>query len=187
MARKSNYKNRLKEALDAVLREFTTSVITEARRNLSNEGKASGRLGNSLDARYKVMPNSIFLEFSMEDYGMYVDRGVNPSGNPQHKKGTDIDPLTDDRPFSFGAYQPPAKRMVKNLADWLETSGGATFKSASQKQQAGYTLAMYMREKGIEATLFFTKPYRKYYQQLPQDIMTKFGFTIEEIYNYTIR
>jgi len=173
------------KVFNEILADFTTSVISDARQNLVNEGKGGSNLANSIDGRIKVMKNSVLVEFEMEDYGFYVDRGVKPSGGQQYQGG-DFDPMSDEEPFAFGTYQPPAKRMVKNLGNWME-SKGRTFDSQGDKHRAAFSLALYIRETGIPKTLFFTEAYRKHFNKLPQALIDKFGFEIDKLYNFLIK
>jgi hypothetical protein len=38
-------------------------------------------------------------------------------------------------------------------------------------------------EKGIKPSLFFTKPFEKYYNRLPDELMEVFGFDMEKLFN----
>ena len=67
---------RLKKT-EAALEAFKNFVIQQARSRLTKSKKnVSKELYNSLKGNVKAMPNSIFVDFKMEDYGYYQDRGV---------------------------------------------------------------------------------------------------------------
>jgi len=62
---------------EAALEAFKRFVIQQSRSRLTKAGKNNtNELYNSLKGDVKVMPNSISVEFQMEDYGYYQDRGV---------------------------------------------------------------------------------------------------------------
>ena len=59
------------------LERFRDYVVSQARRNLSRLRKnSSKRLYQSIQGKVKTMPNSISIEFAMEDYGVFQDAGV---------------------------------------------------------------------------------------------------------------
>ena len=90
------------EALEA----FKSCVIQQARSRLSKGNKnVSKELYNSLKGNVKEMPNSILLEFEMEDYGIFQDKGV--SGK-EKKYNT---------PYSYKSKMPP----IKPLAQWAKS------------------------------------------------------------------
>ena len=79
-------KDEVQKSLDA----FKDHVIRQARSNLTRLKKnSSKKLYNSIDGKVKAMPNSISMEFTMEEYGFYQDKGVS---------GTD---KKYDSPFSY--------------------------------------------------------------------------------------
>ena len=41
--------------------------------------------------------------------------------------------------------------------------------------------------KGIKASLFFTKPFEKGFKRLPQELRQAYGLDIEEFLDYTIK
>ena len=59
------------------LEKFRDYVISQSRRNLSRLKKnSSKRLYQSIKGDVKAMPNSMSIQFSMEDYGIFQDAGV---------------------------------------------------------------------------------------------------------------
>ena len=41
--------------------------------------------------------------------------------------------------------------------------------------------------KGTKPSLFFTKPFQKYFEKLPQELIVKYGLDAEELFKYTIK
>ncbi len=67
---------RLKETKEALIK-FRNFVIQQSRSRLTKGKKNVNKdLYNSLEGNVKVMPNSINVQFSMEDYGVFQDKGV---------------------------------------------------------------------------------------------------------------
>jgi len=91
-----------------VLDRFRLHVVKESRKNLTNKQKnASKGLYKSIYGEVKAMPNSIFLEFGMNQYGTFQDKGV--SG--KQKKY--------DTKFSFKNKRPPSKPFE----EWAKKKG----------------------------------------------------------------
>ena len=79
-------------------------VIQQSRSNLTKQGKnVDKKLYNSLDKQIEVSANSFRLNFLMENYGEFQDKGV--SGTKK-KYNT---------PFSYKSKRPP----LKPIEDWV--------------------------------------------------------------------
>ena len=66
----------LKETKD-ILNKFAKYVIQQSRTNLTKGKKNSSKsLYNSLDFRYKPVRDGIGIQFLMDEYGIYQDKGV---------------------------------------------------------------------------------------------------------------
>jgi len=86
----------------AALEAFKNFVIQQSRTRLSKGRKnVSKELYNSLKGNVKEMPNSISVEFEMEDYGVFQDKGV--SGTEKKYK----------TPYSYTNKMPPSKPLSK--------------------------------------------------------------------------
>jgi len=152
------------EALEA----FKKFVIQQSRSRLSKGNKnVSKELYNSLKGNVKEMPNSILLEFEMEEYGLYQDKGV--SGT-QKKYNT---------PYSYTTKMPPRKAFDK----WIVRKGiaprgkGGKFLS---RQSLQYLIARAVYKKGIKPSLFFTKPFEAAFKRLPDDLVQAYSIGLEK-------
>ena len=166
----------LKETYE-VLQEFGKRVRQQARQNLSKGNKnVSKELYNSLKGNIKVMPNSIAVEFEMEDYGVFQDKGV--SGT-EKKYNT---------PFSYKSKMPP----VKPLADWAKNRNirlrdeKGKFKKGSYNT-IGFLIARSIYRKGIKPSLFFTKPFEQGFKKLPDELINSFGLDVEDFLAFTLK
>ena len=161
------------EALEA----FKKFVIQQARTRLSKERKnVYKELYNSLDATVKAMPNSILIEFEMNEYGLYQDKGV--SGTEKKY----------DTPYSYKSKMPP----IKPLAEWAKARNirlrdeEGKFKKGNY-QTIGYLIARSIYRKGIKPTLFFTKPFEQGFKKLPQALAEKFALDVDDFLAYTLK
>ena len=165
------------ENTEAALQAFKSFVIQQSRSRLSKGGKnVSKQLYNSLKGNVKQMPNSILVEFEMEDYGIYQDKGV--SGT-EKKYNT---------PFSYTTKMPP----IKPLAQWAKNRNirlrdkEGKFKKGNYNT-IGYLIARSIYKKGIKPTLFFTKPFEQAFKKLPDELIKKFGLDVEDFLAYTLK
>lgn len=162
-----------KDEVQKELERFRDYVVSQSRRNLSRLHKnSSKRLYQSIQGNVKAMPNSISIEFSMENYGVFQDVGV--SGTKK-KYNT---------PYSYKSKMPPAKVFDK----WLVRKGIAPRKNgkfASRKSLA-FLIARSVFRNGIKPSLFFTKPFEDAYKKLPSELVEKYGLDAMKLFNEQI-
>jgi hypothetical protein len=165
------------EKTEAALEAFKKFVIQQSRSMLSKSNKnVSKELYNSLKGNIKVMPNSIAVEFEMEDYGVFQDKGV--SGT-EKKYNT---------PYSYKSKMPP----VKPLADWAKSRNirlrdeKGKFKKGSYNT-IGFLIARSIYRKGIKPSLFFTKPFEQGFKKLPDELINSFGLDVEDFLAFTLK
>jgi hypothetical protein len=169
--------NNIQELLD----DFKDNVIREAKSNL----KTKGNLNSSLKGYVKESKNSIQISFEMESYGAFVDQGV--KGNNSSNKGN----KQSESPFKFGTNSSLIGKakggMSGIMAKWVKQKGfqwkdKKTGRFMSYKSM-GYLIARSIYSKGLKPSLFFTKPFEKYYDKLPDELMEMFGFEMETLFD----
>jgi len=165
---------RLKKT-EAALEAFKNFVIQQARTRLTKSKKnVSKELYNSLTGNVKAMPNSINVDFEMEDYGLFQDKGV--SGK-EKKYNT---------PYSYTTKMPP----VKPLAAWAK-SKNIRLRDAQGKYKKGnyntigFLIARSIYNKGIKPSLFFTKPFEQGFKKLPDELINSFGLDVDDFLAFT--
>jgi hypothetical protein len=158
------------------LERFRDYVIETSKKNLVRLKKSDGKLYKSLRGNVKTMPNSISIEFMMEDYGIYQDAGVN---GLKQKRGSK---------YSYRKGVPNAK-MLKSLDVWLRRKGlsprdksGKFVKRTSMK----FALARSIFNKGLKKSLFFTKPFEAAYKRLPEELVEKYGLDALKLFNQQV-
>lgn len=156
------------------LDKFRKAVITQSRSNLTRTKKnASKKLYNSLNSYLKVSKNSFELNFLMEEYGEYQDKGV--SGKR----------IKYDTPFSYKSKFPPAKK----LDNWIVRRGIAPRNEKGQflsRKSIQFLIARSIFTKGIKPSLFFTKPFQNEYKKLSENLVEAFGLDMQEFLKYTL-
>jgi hypothetical protein len=157
------------------LNDFAKYVIQQSRSNLTKGNKNVNKaLYNSLDKQIEVGANSFRLAFLMENYGEFQDKGV--SGT-QRKYNT---------PFSYKSKRPP----LKPIQDWVskrrfQFKDKKTGKFMSYKSTA-YLVAGGILKNGIKPSLFFTKPFEKAFERLPDELIEAYGLDVEQFLQYTL-
>jgi hypothetical protein len=157
------------------LNEFAKYVIQQSRSNLTKGDKnVNKNLYNSLDKQIEVSANSFRLTFLMENYGEFQDKGV--SGTKRKY----------DTPFSYSSKRPP----LKPIEDWVtkrrfqfrnrESGKFMSFKSTA------YLIAGGILKNGIKPSLFFTKPFEKAFERMPDELVEAYGLDVEQFLQYTL-
>jgi hypothetical protein len=165
------------------LDKFKDYVVQQSKSNLTRLKKNSSKnLYNSIKGEAKAMPNSFYLNFEMEPYGKFIDKGVNG------KK------TTYSTPYSYKTKMPPPSKLDK----WIVRKGlaprnkdgkftGRTINSVGFKKSIQFLIARKIFMYGIKPSLFFTKPFQKYFEKLPQELIVKYGLDVEELFKHTIK
>ena len=169
------------------LNRFAKYVISQSRANLTRGKKNSSKeLYNSLDSNVKVSKNSFELTFLMEEYGVFQDKGV---------KGTKSNYTENkDSPFSYKSKggknglkgMPPPKAFDK----WIVRKGlkGIRDKKGQfiSRKSLQFMIARSVFEKGVKASLFFTKPFKKAFKGLNKDLVEAYKLDVEALMKNSI-
>lgn len=159
----------------SALNKFAKYVIQQARTNLSKQKKnVSSDLYGSLGYDLKVSPNSFGLEFYMLPYGEFIDKGV--SGTK--KRYNTIYEYTNKKP-----PMQPLMEWAKARNIRLRDEKGR-YKKGNYRSIA-FVLQKSIYEKGIKPSLFFTKPFEKAFDNLPTELIEKFGLDIDDLLEFT--
>jgi hypothetical protein len=163
-----------KDEVQKVLDRFRDHVVSVSKRNLTNSQKnSSKKLYNSIKGEVKAMPNSISIQFSMEDYGVFQDAGV--SGTKK-KYNT---------PYSYKSKMPPSKAFDK----WITRKGLAPRDKSgkfTKRKSLAFLIARSIYRNGIKPSLFFTKPFEAAYKNLPEELVEAYGLEAVELFNQQI-
>ena len=143
------------ENLKKSLEVFRDAVIQQAKLNLKGQNKvSSGNLYNSIKgSEVKVSANSIEFSIEMEDYGTFIDKGVNG------KKSVYT------TPYSYKDKMPPPSKLDK----WIVKRGIAPRDKNGKfidRKSLQFAIAKSIFNNGIKPSLFFTKPFEEQYKKL---------------------
>jgi len=131
------------------LEKYAKYVIQQSRSNLTKKkNNASKQLYNSLE--YKIQGDKI--SFLSEKYGEFLDKGVKGSKSTY--------PESSASPFKYTTKQPPSSVFDK----WSIRKGIAPRDKQGRfvsRQSLNFLIARSIKNKGIRATLFFTKPFER--------------------------
>ena len=169
------------------LNKFAKYVIQQSRSNLTKGKKnASKELYNSLGFTDPTTKNgTTSFSFTMADYGVFQDKGV---------KGTKSNYIENSQsPYSYKSKggkrglkgMPPPKAFDK----WIVRKGLKDIRDKQgrflPRKTLQFLIAKSVFEKGIKASMFFTTPFERAYQRLPDELRDKYILDIErELDNY---
>lgn len=169
------------------LNDFAKYVIQQSRSNLSKSNKSNTKaLYNSLNKEIEVGANSFRLTFLMEDYGAYVDQGV------QGKTSSSRAPKSD---FKFGSGTGRKGGLTEGILKWVKQKNiqfrqkegkGVKGQFLSHRQTA-FLITRSVYNKGIRPSLFFTRPFEKAFERLPDELVEAYGLDIEQFLKYTLK
>jgi hypothetical protein len=157
------------------LTDFRNYVVKESKSNLTRLKKSSSKkLYNSIKGNVKVSKNSMTVDFSMEDYGLFQDKGV--SGKKKKYK----------TPYTYKSKMPPPKKLDK----WIVRKGIAPRNEKGQlmtRKSLQFLIARGIYFNGIKPSLFFTKPFDKAFKRMPNELIEKYGLDVDNFLEHTLK
>ena len=163
--------------LEEVLNKYAKYVVQQAKSNLTKDGKGSGALYESIKYTLEKESELFLLDFLMEDYGIYVDKGVGGSNPSLIKGGIQKAPLSK---FKYTNKMPP----MQILANWAK-SKNIRFRNAKgqyakgSNRSMGFVLQKSIFAQGIKPSYFFSKPFNKGIKTLSPELAESFILDIE--------
>ena len=179
------------EKVNKTIQMFRDYVIKESKDNL-NRSKHNNTKGlyNSIKGEIVTEDKYTIVGFSMDNYGMFVDKGVKGADPSKVSKNAKITgQQAPDSPFSFKSKRPPSKF----LEDWAKKKNirlrdeKGRFKQGSYKT-IGMIIAKNIWARGIKPSLFFTKPFEAGYKKyIEVDLIKAFGQDIDTIIDFNLK
>ena len=169
-----------------VLDIFKQLVLNQSRAMLSKQGKnVSSDLYRSLDGVVKAMPNSISVEFEMEEYGYYQDRGI------KGKTSTYPEIAQYGTLAKFGSGKGKKGGLSEGIKKWVKAK---RFQFRDKKtgrfmsyQSTAFLISRSVYNKGIKPSLFFTKPFERAFKKLPDELTESFGLDVEDFLAFALK
>ena len=170
--------------VDEILNKYGKYVVQQSKSNLTKDKKGGGDLYNSVSYKIEKSQDDFLLDFLMEDYGAFVDRGV------KGKTSTYPETSAALSKFQYGSgtgqkggltkalYNPETKSgwIKKKKFQWKDKKTGRFLSYESMS----YLIARSIYNKGLKANLFFTKPFEAGLKRLPDDLIKAFVLDIED-------
>ena len=169
------------ENLKEELNFFAKQVIADAKKNLKDD---TGALSKSLDYNIEVHKQSFTLQFLMNQYGMFQDKGVKGVGGVRkttskykrsNNKGKLWKQAIKGGEFLY-SFKEGKKPSAKHFKEWAERKG----LNAYAVREAVY-------HQGIRPSLFFTKPFEQHFKTLSQDLLKAFQLDVEGFIKHTTK
>ena len=108
------------KALERYLNSFGKSVVNKSKGILKKKNKVvTGNLLNSIKFKLVNTPNGVNVEFSMLDYGEFIDKGT--SGSQKKRTYVDYEGKRKNSPYSFGKSRDGG--LTRGLDKWIVMRG----------------------------------------------------------------
>ena len=162
--------------VDEILKSFAQYVVDASKENLTKDKKGDGDLYNSLDYTFDKSQDQFLLDFLMEDYGVYVDKGV------RGKTSTYPETNAALSQFQYGSGTGQKGGLTEGINEWMKKK---RFQWRDERgrfmsyESMSYIIARSIYNKGLKANLFFTTPFELGLQNLPKQLTDAFSLDIE--------
>ena len=144
------------EALERYLNSFGKYVVQQSRTNLTKGKKnVSKDLYNSISFKVITDADGFTVQFFMDSYGTFVDKGV--SGTNKRRSFKDYKGKTISSPYKYTTKQPPSRVLDK----WIVKKGIAPRDEKGRfmsRKSISFLIARSIKRNGIQGISFFQKP-----------------------------
>ena len=143
------------EALERYLNSFGKQVVNRAKGNLQKTKGGGTNLEKSLSFKVITTADGFSVQFFMDSYGTFVDKGV--SGTDVRRSFKDYKGRTISSPYKYTTKQPPSRVLDK----WIVKKGIAPRDEKGRfmsRKSISFLIARSIKRKGIQGISFFQKP-----------------------------
>ncbi len=143
------------EALERYLNSFGKQVVNRAKGNLQKSKGGGTNLEKSLSFKVITDADGFSVQFFMDSYGTFVDKGV--SGTDVRRSFKDYKGRTISSPYKYTTKQPPSRVLDK----WIVKKGIAPRDEKGRfmsRKSISFLIARSIKRKGIQGISFFQKP-----------------------------
>lgn len=178
---------------EAALRKFAKGVVRSARQNLTKQKQNDSKgLYNSIDYKIEVGPNSFSLKFFMNQYGLFQDRGVDGTVK-KYRLATKLPNLSREfkQKFSYKSSSNLLGLEAKTglFGKWAKRKGIRLRNKKGQYvsfKQAGFMIAHNKKRVGIKPSLFFTRPFLRLFDNLPDELVEAYGLDVMDFLEFNL-
>ena len=143
------------EALERYLNSFGKQVVNRAKGNLQKSKGGGTNLEKSLSFKVVTSAEGFSVQFYMDSYGTFVDKGV--SGTEVKRSFKDYKGKTITSPYKYTTKQPPSRVLDK----WIVKKGIAPRDEKGRfmsRKSISFLIARSIKRKGIQGISFFQRP-----------------------------
>jgi hypothetical protein len=165
------------EALERYLNSFGKQVVNRAKGNLQKAKGGGTNLEKSLSFKIITSAEGFSVQFYMDSYGTFVDKGV--SGTKVKRSFKDYKGRTISSPYKYTSKQPPSRVLDK----WIVKKGIAPRDEKGRfmsRKSISFLIARSIKRKGIQGISFFQKPLMLGLKQFGKEML---GAVKEDILN----
>ena len=169
-----------------------TEIVEKGKKILKQKGKsASGTLVNDYNYKFKKTADSMELTFEFggaADYWKFIDQGVvgtggastgrTKSGEQSERGGTGVARGRGSK-YKF-KYDNPAGKLVESLESWI-SSRSIPLKDGMTITQTAFAMGYSIKRRGLERTLFFTKPMDKMYKKMQKKVLKAYEKDFQKV------
>ena len=146
------------KALERYLNSFGKSVVNKSKGILKKKNKVvTGNLLNSIKFKLVNTPVGVNVEFSMLDYGEFIDKGT--SGSQKKRTYVDYEGKRKNSPYSFGKSRDGG--LTRGLDKWIVMRGIAPRDARGRfisRKSLKFLMARKIYTQGHDGLSFFQKP-----------------------------
>ena len=156
------------EALERYLNSFGKQVVNRAKGNLQKSKGGGTNLEKSLSFKVVTSAEGFSVQFYMDSYGTFVDKGV--SGTQVKRSFKDYKGRTITSPYKYTTKQPPSRVLDK----WIVKKGIAPRDEKGRfmsRESISFLIARSIKRKGIQGISFFQKPLMLGLKQFGKDML----------------
>ena len=155
--------------IERYLNSFGKQVVNRSKGNLQKEKGGGTNLENSISFKVVTDADGFSVQFYMDSYGTFVDKGV--SGNKQKRTFKDYENKTVSSPYKYTNKQPPPGILAK----WIKKKGIKGRDKKTGRFISNMSLAFIMgraiKRDGIQGISFFQKPLGLGLKQFGKDLL----------------
>jgi len=170
--------------LEKALTKFGSNVIKEGRKILNQKNKRTQENTLFNDYHYKMKSSSSTITFGFEfggaeDYWEFIDQGVVGTGSSGGRsKTTGQFTRGSGSPFKF-KYDNPGGALVNAIKGWVINKPVGL--GDSNTNSAAWAIGYSIKRRGLERTMFYTKPVNKALKTLPNELTEAFRLDVEKL------
>lgn len=176
------------QELNKMFNDFGKYMVQQSKKNLTKDKKGGGPLYNSITYEVDDKDKSkIVFTFSMQDYGEFQDKGVKGKDPQKISPNAKIKgQQAPNSPYRFGSGTSSGTMdsFITKVSAWAQMKN-IRFRDPKGRyakgnyRSLGYVIATNIYNRGLKPSFFYTKPFNKAFENLPDQLFESFAVDIE--------